>query len=452
MMDKHWFQGKHVLVLGLAKSGYHAALLLLKLGAHVTVNDAKDITHTEEARHLMQKNVDIVSGGHPRSLMERSWDYVVKNPGIPYHNPLVQEAQKQGIPVVTEIELASFVCKGEIVAITGTNGKTTTTTLIYHMLKEGNCHPHLAGNIGLVASDVAKNVKEDEVMVTEVSSFQLKGTQFFHPKTAILLNISDAHLDYHGTREDYEMSKAKIFQRMTAKDTIIYNADDPAVSRLVKDAKGKLLPFSLAKKINNGGYKENGAFYFQGKKVMEIEEVSLPGAHNEENMLAAICASLLHGASLSSIQQVLRTFQGVEHRLQYVGNVAGRKVYNDSKATNIESTEKALTAFSDPIVLIGGGLDRGVDFSPLIPSLAHVKAAVFYGETKEQLKATAVKANVPRVKTTETLEEAVKEAFSYSTKGDIVLLSPACASWDQFNTFEERGKTFIHAVQQLAGS
>lgn len=236
---------------------------------------------------------------------------------------------------------------------------------------------------------------------------------------------------------------------MMENDTIVYNADDETVASLVTVAKAKRLPFSLSAKIKEGGYKENGAFYFQGKKVIDIKEVSLPGIHNEENMLAAICASIIHGADIPSIQRVLRTFQGVEHRLQYVGKVAGRKVYNDSKATNIESTEKALTAFSDPIVLIGGGLDRGVDFSPLIPAFQRVKAAVFYGETKEQLKETAEKAKVANVFTTETLEEAVKKAFSYSEEGDIFLLSPACASWDQFKTFEERGETFIQAVKNL---
>lgn len=448
-MDKHWFQQKNVLVLGLAKSGYHAALLLSQLGAKVTVNDAKEIIHTKEARHLLKEKVEVVSGGHPKSLMERPWDYVVKNPGIPYDNPLVQIAIERRIPVVTEIELASFVCKGDIIAITGTNGKTTTTTLIYRMLQESNKTPHLAGNIGLVASDVAKIVNEKEIMVTEVSSFQLKGTKYFHPKTAVFLNISDAHLDYHKTRADYEASKAKVFQQMMENDTIVYNADDETVASLVTVAKAKRLPFSLSAKIKEGGYKENGAFYFQGKKVIDIKEVSLPGIHNEENMLAAICASIIHGADIPSIQRVLRTFQGVEHRLQYVGKVAGRKVYNDSKATNIESTEKALTAFSDPIVLIGGGLDRGVDFSPLIPAFQRVKAAVFYGETKEQLKETAEKAKVANVFTTETLEEAVKKAFSYSEEGDIFLLSPACASWDQFKTFEERGETFIQAVKNL---
>ncbi|MFB4162570.1 UDP-N-acetylmuramoyl-L-alanine--D-glutamate ligase [Alteribacillus sp. JSM 102045] len=449
MMNINWFQGKNVLVIGLAKSGMAAAKLLNKLGAAVTVNDAKDLQGTPEEQELGENGIKLISGSHPLSLLDESVDYVVKNPGIRYDTPLLEKALALEIPIVTEIELADFVAKGDILAITGSNGKTTTTTLIYDMLKKSEVPAHIAGNIGKVACTVAQNVEKEDVMVTEVSSFQLKGTKHFHPRTAILLNIFDAHLDYHGGREDYEHSKGKIFANMGPDDYAVYNADNRAAANLAEKSKAKLVPFSVSRAISNGAYVKNETFYFQNEEVLPLAEAVLPGKHNQENMLAAIAAAMLHGASLSAVREVLRNFKGIEHRLQYVGEVYGRKVYNDSKATNILSTQKAIEAFKDPVVLIAGGLNRGNGFEDLVPSLKTVKAAVFYGQTKDKLKKAAIEAGVKDVSTVETLDEAVGEAYSFSDEKDILLLSPACASWDQFKTFEERGNQFIHAVGKL---
>ncbi|SDG95070.1 UDP-N-acetylmuramoylalanine--D-glutamate ligase [Alteribacillus persepolensis] len=449
MMKTSWFQGKHVLVIGLAKSGMAASKLLRRLGAHVTVNDAKDLTGTEEGRTLKDAGMTVVSGGHPLSLFDSKVDYVVKNPGIRYDTPIIEKAVSLGIPVVTEMELAGLVAEGDILAITGSNGKTTTTTLIYEILKRSNVHAHIAGNIGKVACAVAENTKKDDVMVTEVSSFQLKGTEYFHPKTAVLLNIYDAHLDYHGDRADYEYSKGKIFANLTAGDYAVYNADNPSAASLAQASSAKLIPFSANTEVPEGAYVKDGAFYFQNMYILSVKEAALPGRHNQENMLAAIAASMLHGAEAEEVQAVLKTFTGIEHRLQYVGDVHGRKVYNDSKATNILSTQKAVEAFDGPVVLIAGGLDRGNEFDALIPSLQTVKAAVFYGETRDKLKKAAQAAGVADTVTVDSLTEAVRHAYAYTQENDVLLLSPACASWDQFQTFEERGRCFIEEVNKL---
>ncbi|WP_158735452.1 UDP-N-acetylmuramoyl-L-alanine--D-glutamate ligase [Alteribacillus sp. YIM 98480] len=448
-MNKSWFNGKNVLVVGLAKSGMAAAKLLNTLGAEVTVNDAKNLQGTAEEQELEREGIKLVSGGHPLSLLDGSIDYVVKNPGIRYDTPLIEKALSLGLPVVTEIELADLVSKGDILAITGSNGKTTTTTLIYDMLKKSAVPAHIAGNIGKVACTVAQAVQEDEVMVTEVSSFQLKGTEHFHPRTAVLLNIFDAHLDYHGGREDYEYSKGKIFANMGPDDYAVYNADVQSAADLAEKSKAQLIPFSVSKWVSTGACVQNGSLYFQNKEVLPLSEAALPGKHNQENMLAAIAGAMLHGASLSAVREVLRNFKGIEHRLQYVGEVSGRKVYNDSKATNILSTQKAIEAFEDPVILIAGGLDRGNGFEDLIPSLRTVKAAVFYGQTKDKLKKAAHDAGVENVSVVESLDEAVSEAYSFTNEKDILLLSPACASWDQFKTFEERGSQYIKAVEKL---
>ncbi|RSL31314.1 UDP-N-acetylmuramoyl-L-alanine--D-glutamate ligase [Salibacterium salarium] len=449
MKDKEWFFQKNILVLGLAKSGLAAARLLKQLGANVTVNEARDLNGSAQEEKLQQLNIPLISGGHPLYLVDESLDYVVKNPGIRYDNPIVKAALEQGLPVVTEIELADVICEGDILAISGSNGKTTTTTLIHEMLHESGKSSYLAGNIGKVACEVAEIVKKDDVMVTEVSSFQLKGTEEFHPRTAVLLNIFDAHLDYHGGREDYEMSKGKIFKNMNGRDSAVYNAEDSVVTQLAQKSDATLIPFSVHGVVTDGAYVKDDVIYFRGDDIMTVQEAALPGKHNQENMLAAIAAAMIHGADKSAVRNVLMHFHGIEHRLQFAGSLYGRKIYNDSKATNILSTQKAIEAFKEPVVLLAGGLDRGNVFDELIPSLKNVKAAVFYGETKDKLAKAAESAGITLIETTETLDEAVQYAYPYTEEGDVLLLSPACASWDQFKTFEERGAAYLKAVEKI---
>ncbi|GAE24148.1 UDP-N-acetylmuramoylalanine-D-glutamate ligase [Halalkalibacter wakoensis JCM 9140] len=449
MKDKNQFKGKRILVLGLAKSGEAAAKLLNRLGAIVTVNDSKPYVENEQAKDLEKLGIKVVCGHHPLSLLEESLDYVVKNPGIPYTNPLVQEAIHRQLPVVTEIEIASLISEAEMIAITGSNGKTTTTTLIHEMLKNSRREPLIAGNIGTVACEVAEKATNEQIMVVEVSSFQLLGTEQFKPKVSVFLNLFDAHLDYHGTKEEYGLAKAKITANQSKEDYLVFNYDDPFVRRMANESQATLIPFSVNERLEKGVYIHEGSVYYQNQAIIKLESVVLPGSHNKENILAAIGAALIMGAELKQIKHVLQTFSGVEHRLQFVTNFEGRQFFNDSKATNILASQKALEAFQQPTILLAGGLDRGNEFDELASSLRNVKALITFGETKEKLARVAKEANVNTIIFVNDMVEAVETAFEQSNPGDVILLSPACASWDQYKTFEERGKRFVEAVQGL---
>ncbi|MBU8907112.1 UDP-N-acetylmuramoyl-L-alanine--D-glutamate ligase [Desertibacillus haloalkaliphilus] len=449
MKDMNQFRGKRVLVLGLAKSGFAASQLLHRLGATIIVNDAKPLEENEQAKQLEQIGIDVVCGAHPVSLLDEPVDFIVKNPGVPYSNPIVKAAIERGISVVTEIELASLLSEADMIAITGSNGKTTTTTLIVDMLKGSGREPLVAGNIGTVACEVAETATINNIIVTEVSSFQLMGTERFHPKVSVFLNLFDAHLDYHGTREEYGKAKAKIFANLTEDDFAVINAEDRDVVSLASQTKARLIPFSVTKEVSDGAYIKDEVVYFQGEEIISVADIVLPGKHNLENVLAAVAASLLMGATRKQITEVLKTFSGVKHRLQYVGTKNGRKFFNDSKATNSLATQKALTAFDAPIVLLAGGLDRGNGFDDLLPYLKKVKAVITFGETKSKLVKTAQVAGVQWIRETKNAETAVQEAYNLSERGDVILLSPACASWDQYRTFEERGDKFIAAIGKL---
>lgn len=443
------YNGKKVLVVGLAKSGLAAAKLLHRSGAEVTVNDGAEAKEGDaRIQELQNLGIRLITGSHPASLLEESFSVIVKNPGIPYHHPFIKKALEKQFNIITEIELAAELCEGTMMAITGSNGKTTTTSLIQAIFKNDHREAAVAGNIGNVACEVAPRIKTDQIMVTEVSSFQLKGTQQFRPKVGVLLNLFDAHLDYHGSRNDYEYSKAKLFQNMTAEDTAVYNYDQKEVKQIAESSDAALVPFSTESVCENGAYIKEGMFYYKTEPVMAVERASLPGAHNKENMLAAIAAAKVLGASNEAIDLALSDFHGIEHRLQFGGIVHGRKIYNDSKATNMLSTQKAIEAFEEPVVLLAGGLDRGNTFDDLIDSFRKIKAIVAYGQTRDKLAASAEEAGVKEIHRTEFLEDAVDKGFQLSESGDVLLLSPACASWDQFQTFEERGRTFMEYVEK----
>ena len=440
---------KKVLVLGLAKSGVSAASLLNKLGAFVTVNDMKPLSENPEAQGLLEQGIKVICGSHPIELLDEGFELIVKNPGIPYRNPLVKGALEKGIPVITEVELAYQISEAPFVGITGTNGKTTTTTLIFEMLKAGEKSPLIAGNIGTVASGVAEVAKADDTIVIELSSFQLMGIEEFRPEIAIVTNLYDAHLDYHGSKREYAEAKAAITKNQTEADYFIYNADQEDVRKMAAHSVATLIPFSATKKYENGAYVEEGAVYFRGEKVIETSQIALPGKHNLENVLAAISAVKLKGTSNEAIQEVLISFHGVEHRLQYVATVGKRKFYNDSKATNILAASKALTSFSEPVILLAGGLDRGNEFDELKPSMKNVKAVITFGETAEKIERVAKEIGITTIKRVDNVVTAVPVAFELSNEGDCILLSPACASWDQYKTFEQRGDMFMEAVHKL---
>ncbi|WP_225047375.1 UDP-N-acetylmuramoyl-L-alanine--D-glutamate ligase [Lacticaseibacillus kribbianus] len=446
------YQNKKVLVLGLAKSGVNAAKLLHRLGALVTVNDKKDFDDNKDAQALLAEGIRVITGSHPVELLDEDFALMVKNPGIPYSNPMVQRAQERHIPIITEPELAFQVSDAAWIGITGSNGKTTTTTLIGLMLNEANLggHAYDAGNIGIPVSAVAQKAGAGDTIVAELSSFQLVGTTTLHPHIAVLTNIYEAHLDYHGDRAHYVAAKMHITQNQTKDDYFIMNWDLPEMHELAKKSKATIVPFSRLGAAGARATLTDGDLCFDGQPIMAAADLQIPGEHNIENALAAIAAAKLSGVPDDAIKAVLSRFTGVRHRIQYVQTVADRKVYNDSKATNVEAATVAIEAFSQPEVLLAGGLDRKLSMADLIPLVkAHVRHLIVFGETAPLLVDVAKAAGVP-VEVTQDVQTAVPLAFAASQPGDVILLSPAAASWDQYPNFETRGDLFIAAVEAYA--
>src|SRR5690625_3408171 len=443
------FPFSHVLVLGLARSGTAAAKLLLESEIKVRVNDYSTNENDQIVSELKEMGAEVIVGSHPLSVLDHI-ELIVKNPGIPYDNIVIEEAQKRNIPIITEIELAGQLVSGQVIGITGSNGKTTTTTLVTQMLAQSNQPVKVAGNIGTVATEVVQEMREDEKLVLELSSFQLLGVQTFKPNIAVLLNVYEAHLDYHKTIENYQQAKFNLFMNQSEEDYLIYNADDHTLAEAIKRAKATLIPFSSTQKLPNGAWFDEFALYFKKEKIINRNENVLVRKNNSQIILAAISAAKLSGATNEEIRDVLTTFTGVKHRLQFVKKIQDRLFYNDSKATNILATQKALSAFNQPIILLAGGLDRGNEFTDLIPYLNHVKAMIVFGQTAEKLAQLGKNAGIEQVVTVDDIEAAVQKSAIISAAHDVILLSPACASWDQYRTFEERGDMFINAVHKLA--
>lgn len=445
------FQNEKVLVLGLAKSGVSAAKLLHDLGALVSVNDGKPFNENPQAQELLEAGITVITGSHPIELVDEGFSLMVKNPGIPYTHPMVARALELHIPVITEVELAYLISEAPIIGITGTNGKTTTTTMIATILNENRTkgQARLSGNIGYPASSVAQETTNDDELVMELSSFQLKGTQSFHPHIAVITNLYEAHIDYHQTRADYVASKWKIQANMTADDYLVLNWQQEEVRELAKTTQAQVVAFSTTEKVN-GAYLLDGNLYYKDELVMPADQLGVPGSHNIENALAAIAVAKLMHVENSAIQTALSQFHGVKHRTQFIKEIAGVRYYNDSKATNILATQKALAGFDlSKVVLLAGGLDRGNSFDALIPSLKGLKAIILFGETKDKLADAAKQAGITSITMTENVETAVPIAAKLAQADDIVLLSPANASWDQYPNFEVRGDKFIAAIEKL---
>ena len=453
MLNKNVFEHKRVLVIGLAKSGVAVAKLLLHQGAMVTVNDRIPLEENPDAKSLIEEGIRVLAGSHPVDLLEEHFDFVVKNPGIPYHNCMVEAAMKKGIPVYTEIEIAYQLLEGLMIGITGSNGKTTTTTLASLMLKESfpEREVYAAGNIGIPLSQLAEQSTKEDIYVSELSSFQLMGIDQFKPKIACVVNIFSAHLDYHGTREEYIKAKLQLTKNQTEDDYLVYNADYPELITFIEGhTKATLVPFSRKTVLEFGASVKDHYICFNGEKLIPVSTIQVPGTQNVENVLAAVAIAKLAGATNEGIQKAVQNFHGVKHRTQFVKEVNKRRFYNDSKATNIIATQTALRSFTNQsVVLIAGGLDRGNGFDELVPDLKSVSGIVLYGETKEKLQEAAKVADVPVIEVVNTLEEATKKAYEISQEDDIILLSPACASWDQFKNFEIRGDEFIQVVENL---
>lgn len=447
------YEHKKVLVLGLALSGVNAAKLLHALGALVTVNDYKNFDENPQAQELLESGIRVVTGGHPVELLDEDFEWVVKNPGIMYNNPIIVKAIEKGIPVITEVELAYEVAESTIIGITGTNGKTTTTTMIAELLNAGRSkgHAYVAGNIGTPASLVAQKATADDEIVMELSSFQLMGITELKPHIAVITNIYSAHLDYHGTRDEYVTAKMNITKNQTEKDYLILNWDQLELRKLAKQSKAQIIPFSRKEILENGVYLQDGVIYYQREPVMAKETILVPGEHNVENAMAAIAVAKLLNQENGVIRNSLENFAGVKHRTQFVMELEERRFYNDSKATNTLATENALKGFDVPIILLAGGLDRGNDFDDLIPTMSNkVKALIVFGETAMKLSEAGKKAGIETIIPVQNVEAAVPVAYELSEPNDVILLSPACASWDQYRSFEVRGDAFIHSVEQVA--
>lgn len=459
------YRGKKVIVLGLARSGQAVARCFHAHGARVIVNDIKERKQCPEADELEAQGIDVICGSHPPDLIDRDTALVVKNPGIPYRIPPVKQALESGIEVVTEVEVAWHLTDSPIIAVTGSNGKTTTTTWIGELFTQAGREVTVAGNIGTPLCEAVQNGHPDWI-VAELSSFQLKGTRDFRPRISCLLNIVETHLDYHGTMEDYVDSKARLFANQTENDQVVYNWDDPACRRLVEPVRAEHVPFSMSESLPLGAYLltddrgvewiavrgENG----KEERVVRVDELAVPGRHNVQNALAVAAVSIAAKVEMEPLREALRRFRGVEHRLELFLEKNGIRFFNNSKATNPAATEVALSAFEQPVVLIAGGMDRGADFTTLQSSLKNrVKALIALGETREMLARVAEKAGVPAVKRIEAetaekaMEEAVQAAIAEAESGDVVLLSPCCASWDMFPSFEERGRMFKQYVHTL---
>lgn len=444
------FANKKVLVLGLAKSGESAARLLDKLGAIVTVNDGKPFEENPAAQSLLEEGIKVVTGGHPLELLDEDFELMVKNPGIRYDNPMVKKALEKEIPVITEVELAYLISDAPIIGITGSNGKTTTTTMIAEVLTAGGQSGLLSGNIGFPASQVATTATKNDTLVMELSSFQLMGIETFHPEIAVITNLMPTHIDYHGSFENYVAAKWNIQKNMSKSDFLVLNFNQTLAKELAAKTQATVVPFSTTEKVD-GAYLEGNMLTFRGEPVMAADELGVPGSHNVENALATIAVAKLRGIENQVIKETLAGFGGVKHRLQYVGEINHVKFYNDSKSTNILATQKALSGFDNSkVILIAGGLDRGNEFDELVPDIQELKKMVILGESAARVKRAADKAGVSYMDAAD-VKDAMQKAFAEAQAGDIVLLSPANASWDMYPNFEVRGDEFIATFEELKG-
>ena len=444
------FTNKKVLVLGLAKSGESAARLLDKLGAIVTVNDGKPFEENPAAQSLLEEGIKVVTGGHPLELLDEDFELMVKNPGIRYDNPMVVRALEKKIPVITEVELAYLISEAPIIGITGSNGKTTTTTMIAEVLTAAGQNGLRSGNIGFPASQVATTATRNDTLVMELSSFQLMGIETFHPEIAVITNLMPTHIDYHGSFENYVAAKWNLQKNMTKSDFLVLNFNQTLAKDLAAKTQATVVPFSTTEEVD-GAYLEGNILTFRGEPIMAADELGVPGSHNIENALVTIAVTKLCGIENQVIKETLTGFGGVKHRLQYVDEINHVKFYNDSKSTNILATQKALSGFENSkVILIAGGLDRGNEFDELIPDIQGLKKMVILGESSARVKRAADKAGVDYIDA-ESIKDATRKAFDEAQAGDIVLLSPANASWDMYPNFEVRGDEFIKTVEELKG-
>jgi UDP-N-acetylmuramoylalanine--D-glutamate ligase len=451
------FKDKRVIVLGLARSGEAAAILLIRLGANVLVSDQKSEDELKDIFTRLKSEcpqIEFHLGGHPEEIFEGA-DLVVVSPGVPFNIPVLEKVRDKGIPVIGEIELAYRICLAPIIAITGTKGKSTTSTLTGQILsktfKGGKVV--VAGNIGIPLSQYVLDLTESDLLVLEVSSFQLETTVHFRPAISVILNIMTDHMDRHKDFEEYYTAKRRIFANQTKQDYIVLNADDSMASACAFLTDAKVVFFSSRQILDKGVYLKDGNIVANlhgddSVTICRTSELKIPGRHNIENAMTATAISMIYGAEPESIAKVLRTFKGLEHALEFAGEANGIRFIDDSKATNVISLKAALESMEKGVVLIIGGRDKGNDYTPIIPLVKEkVKHLVIIGESADKILNALGNFSVPHK--AGTMDDAVSMAYKLAESGDTVLLSTACASFDMFRDYAERGRIFKEAVKRI---
>ncbi len=449
-------KGKKVLVVGLGKSGLAAALFLRHQGAQVTVSDVRSAQAlAKDIPALLDEGIMVEAGGHGL-LTSRRQDLIVVSPGVPMDTPELVQARGFGLPVIGELELAARFLQGKMLAITGSNGKTTTTALLGEILKDAGFPTLVGGNIGVPVVGLIGESTPDTWSVLEVSSFQLESTVEFHPAIAVILNITPDHLDRHGSFENYARAKERIFAVQNQHDSLVLNADNDRSAEAASRSAAPVYLFSVEHSVEQGAWLEEGFVVYRPSKDAPIEQVMplggipLKGTHNVENVLAAVVAARLAGATVETIRKAIEGFRAVEHRLEYVATVNGVEFYNDSKATNVDATAKAVASFSGGIHLILGGKDKGSDYT-LLSQLLRERVSAIYTIGAAAAKIESHLRGVVSIHSCETLEKAVSAAASAARPGEVVLLAPACSSFDQFESYEHRGRVFKQLVSERRG-
>nr|WP_243238625.1 UDP-N-acetylmuramoyl-L-alanine--D-glutamate ligase [Romboutsia sp. 1001713B170207_170306_H8] len=454
--NKVELKNKKVLLVGLAKTGVSTIKYLDKLGAKTIVNDIKEKAQLEEILAQLKdiKNVEYILGYHPENVDDI--DMAIVSPGVPLDLPFICKLKNNNIKIIGEVELAYRLSKNNptFIGITGTNGKTTTTSIVGKIFKTANKDTYIVGNIGNPVIDTVDSTNEDSILVTELSSFQLESIDEFRPKVSAFLNVTEDHMNRHHTMENYIAAKSRIFENQKEEDFTILNYDDTIVRDLSQKCNSKVIFFSRKEKLNKGIYldENNNIIIDIDKKIvlMNADELSLPGEHNLENCMAAIGITYVSNIDLSIIKDVLKNFKSVEHRQEFVRELNDIIFVNDSKGTNPDSTIKAIKSYKKNIVLIAGGKDKGSSFDELLEAAkSNVVALVLLGETAPKIEICAKEKGFEKIYNVKNMKEAVEKSYDIAQSGDVVLLSPACASWDMYSNFEVRGKDFKDNVNNL---
>lgn len=445
--------GKKVLVIGLARSGKAAVKLLQKLNAQITINEGKELEKIEDYQKYLDAGIEIVAGGHPDELFERDFDFVIKNPGINYHKPFILRLKERGIPVYTEIELA-YQCakKQHYIAVTGTNGKTTTVTLIYEILKAQYQNVHFAGNIGKPLCDVVleNNLLEESnhYIVIEMSNFQLLDIDQFKPEISTIINLTPDHLDYMASLDEYYASKMRIYENCDMNDYFVENTDDETLKEYLN--RYPVPCHKVSQSLNHQAQCmiKDDKIYFENEEILNLDDIKIVGRHNVQNVMLATAICILAGVDKTVIKDVISHFHGVEHRIEFVCEYKGIKVYNDSKATNTDASIIALKAFEQPVILLMGGFDKGLDLEEMSRYNDHIARLITFGAAGHRFKEEM---HHPDSYEVAHLKDAVIKAFDLAKEGDIILLSPSTSSFDEFSGYEQRGTVFKQYVHEMLG-